>query len=162
MVQLSSEKITSKKVNSLDKYLWATALCVTILTFVVFIPALQNEFVNWDDDRYVSQNYNLRSINLIWILTATVESNWHPITMLSHAIDMALWGQNAWGHHLTSNVFHSLNTFLVFILVMQLTKQTNTKHNVSTIEVNAEDHGREPVGESVPAEGWKLLKDKIL
>jgi len=26
----------------------------------------------------------------------------------------------------------------------------------------AEDHGRKPLGESVPAEGWKLLKGKIL
>ncbi|MFC1825391.1 hypothetical protein ACFL9T_21980 [Thermodesulfobacteriota bacterium] len=30
-----------------------------------------------------------------------------------------------------------------------------------TIKKYDEDHGRKAVGESVPAGGWKLLKDKI-
>jgi hypothetical protein len=33
---------------------------------------------------------------------------------------------------------------------------------VKSIKIHAEDHGRKPVGESVPAEGWSLLKDEIL
>jgi len=38
----------------------------------------------------------------------------------------------------------------------------NFEKNQKSIKNNAEDHGRKPVGESVPAGGWKLLKDKIL
>jgi hypothetical protein len=31
-----------------------------------------------------------------------------------------------------------------------------------TFSIDTEDYGRKPVGESVPAVGWKLLKDEIL
>jgi hypothetical protein len=90
---------------------------------MVYLPALQNEFVNWDDNLYIYENHRIRSIDLgfvKWIFTAVVSSNWHPLTLFSHALDYALWGLDPWGHHLTSIIFHAFNTFLVFILVIRL------------------------------------------
>ena len=47
----------------------------------------------WDDHLYVYENLRIRSIDLgflKWVLTEVVISNWHPLTMLSHAVDYAL------------------------------------------------------------------------
>jgi hypothetical protein len=94
---------------------------------LVFIPCLENDFVDWDDPPYVSENPNIRSLgkeSLQWMLTAYHASNWHPLTWLSHGIDYALWGLNPMGHHLTSVLLHGLNTFLVVILITRLVSFT--------------------------------------
>ena len=109
------------------------AIFVFLLTFLVYTPALKNDFVNWDDNIYVYENKNIQSINLqslSWALTSFRAGNWHPITWLSHATDYALWELNPMGHHLTNVILHALNTLLVFLLVVQLmlkAKETNGK-----------------------------------
>jgi hypothetical protein len=104
---------------------WAMALVVAFITFMVYFPTFNNDFVNWDDNVYVYENQGIRSIDfwfLKWSFTAVVSSNWHPLTMFSHALDYALWGLDPWGHHLTSIIFHTFNTLLVFILVVRLSE----------------------------------------
>jgi tetratricopeptide (TPR) repeat protein len=101
----------------------ATAFLVASITFIVYLPALNNDFLTWDDYLYVYENQGIRSIDfgfLKWTFTAVVAGNWHPLTMFTHALDYALWGLDPWGHHLTSIIFHTFNTFLVFILVVRL------------------------------------------
>ena len=46
--------------------------------------------------------------------------NWHPLTWISHAVDIAVWGLNPCGHHLTNVVIHGANTFIVVLLVLKL------------------------------------------
>jgi len=102
--------------------IWAAALLVTALTLIIYLPALQNDFVNWDDDKYVYENEHIRFLDfklLKWSFGFHI-LNWHPLTLLSHSIDYALWGLNPIGHHLTNIIFHSVNTFLLFILLVYL------------------------------------------
>lgn len=102
---------------------WASALFVACITFIVYLPALQNGFVNWDDHLYVFENQNILSISLgflKWSLTGVVAGLWHPLTMFSLALDYAIWGMEPWGFHLTNILFHTFNTFLVLILVVRL------------------------------------------
>ncbi|MEE9614567.1 MAG: tetratricopeptide repeat protein [Thermodesulfobacteriota bacterium] len=99
------------------------ALLVSCVTFLAYLPALDNGFVNWDDPAYVYENPNIRSLDAEFfrqLPTAVVSSNWHPLTVLSHGVDCALWGPDPMGHHLSSVVLHALNTFLVFILAVRL------------------------------------------
>lgn len=99
------------------------SLIVFAITFVVFLPSLQSDFVNWDDGSYIYENSNIQyldSESLYWMLTSFHASNWHPLTWLSHAIDYRFFALNPWGHHLTSIVLHALNALLVFILVIKL------------------------------------------
>ena len=103
--------------------IWAVAFLVALLTILVYLPALQNGFVNWDDPQYIYENPEIKSIDfksLKWMFTTFDVSNWHPLTWLSHAVDYAIWGLNPMGHHLTSIIFHGLNTFLVVILIVHL------------------------------------------
>jgi tetratricopeptide (TPR) repeat protein len=99
------------------------AISVAIVTFVVYLPALWNQFIYWDDNLYVYENYFIRSIDAQLFKSSFFSfhaSNWHPLTWLSHAADYSLWGLNPLGHHLTNNILHSLNTFIVVLLLFRL------------------------------------------
>jgi tetratricopeptide (TPR) repeat protein len=98
------------------------AALAALVAFLVYLPSLNNGFVNWDDPYYVYRNANIRSFDLVWAFTAEVSSNWHPLTLLSHTLDYALFGLDPRGHHLTNNILHTLNTFLVAILFYRLIK----------------------------------------
>ena len=100
---------------------------VSFITFIVYVSSLQNEFLNWDDPAYVSENPHLRSLNLTffkWSFFDFYAANWHPLTWISHALDYAVWGLNPLGHHLTNNILHAVNTFLVVVLVVKLIEIT--------------------------------------
>jgi protein O-mannosyl-transferase len=109
------------KNRNLTKYI--LALSVAMLTVIVYLPALQNNFVTWDDPDYVYENPNIRSFDAKFIKWAFLKfyfAYWHPLTTVSYALDYAIWGLNPFGYHLTNVVLHGLNAFLVVILVMRL------------------------------------------
>lgn len=95
------------------------AIGLALLALALYYPALRYEFVNYDDNRYVTDNATVQrgvtAANLAWSLTAYVNSNWHPITLISHMLDVQLFGLNSAGHHGSSIVLHMLNTVLLFL-----------------------------------------------
>jgi tetratricopeptide (TPR) repeat protein len=105
--------------------IFTVSLSAALITFLVYLPALQNGFVNWDDGPYVYQNQLIKTIDPAFIKTAftsIIYYNWHPLTTLSYALDYMVWGLDARGFHLTNLIFHSLNTFLVSIAIFLLTE----------------------------------------
>jgi hypothetical protein len=116
-----SQPISMQK-TQVFKYVLAAS--VGLITFVVYLSALHNEFVGWWDDRmYVYKNPHIRSFNvpfLRWAFFDFYASNWHPLTWISHALDYAIWGLNPMGHHLSNNIIHALNSFLVVVLAIRL------------------------------------------
>jgi hypothetical protein len=109
--------------RKLLKSKYGVASAVSLITFFVYLGALQNSFVDWDDGYYIFENPNIRFVNahlFRWAFLESYASNWHPLTWLSHALDYALWGLNAAGHHLTNNILHALNTLLVVLLATRL------------------------------------------
>ncbi len=108
-----------KKLNA-KYYLAAT---IALLTFLVYLPALRNEFVYWDDNQYVFENPFIRSFDAAffrWAFTTVLMGNWNPLTWISHALDYSLWGLNPLGHHLTNIILHAGNTALVIVLALKL------------------------------------------
>jgi protein O-mannosyl-transferase len=94
------------------------AVSTGVLTFLVYLPALTNQFVNWDDDRYAYNNIHIRAMNgdfFRWAFSEFYFSNWSPLTWMSHAADYAIWGSNPFGHHLTSVLLHAVNASLVVL-----------------------------------------------
>lgn len=101
----------------------ALAILLAAITFLVYIPALYNDFINWDDGVYVYENLNIRTLDLRlvkWAFTTTELSNWHPLTLISHAVDYSIWKLDPFGYHLTNVIIHSLNAFLVFLISFTL------------------------------------------
>ena len=101
-----------------DRCLTSLGAAVALATLAVYLPALGLGFV-WDDFQYVVNNGHLRPFDLAflrWAATDISISYWHPLTWFSHAVDLAVWGTRPAGHHLTSILLHSVDTFLVVIL----------------------------------------------
>ena len=96
---------------------------VSLITGLVYLFSLQNGFVEWDDNLYVFENLQIRSITpdfFTWAFSTFHAGNWHPLTWISHALDYAVWGLNPLGHHLTNDILHAVNTLLVVLLVTRL------------------------------------------
>src|SRR5689334_330952 len=82
-------------------------------TVLLYINALNSGFVNYDDPAYVTSNphvlQGLSWSNIQWALTSTSEVNWHPLTWISHMLDVELFGVNPRWHHFDNIVLHGLN-----------------------------------------------------
>jgi tetratricopeptide (TPR) repeat protein len=102
-------------------------LAVLIATAAVYAQVVQFEFVSWDDPLYVTANAHVQRglslSNAAWALTASDDSNWLPLTWLSHMLDVELFGAWAGGHHLTNLALHLLDTALLFALLSAATRE---------------------------------------
>ena len=99
------------------------AALLALITLVVYLPTLGNDFVNLDDEIYVYGNAQIRSLDpsfLAWAFTDLSAGFWHPLTWISYASDYAVWGLNPLGYHLTALLLHAGNTFLVVSLVVRV------------------------------------------
>jgi tetratricopeptide (TPR) repeat protein len=93
------------------------------VTFLVFLPSLNNGWVNWDDPSYVLNNPLVTADTLQWSKiwkTEQILGIYHPVTLLSYAFDHSLWGTRAFGYHLTNVLLHIANTVLVFLTFRRL------------------------------------------
>jgi hypothetical protein len=118
------------KVKRSQKVTYYLAGLVSLATFLVYLAALHNNFVDWDDDSYVFENPYIPSFNFSffrWAFLKFYSGNWHPLTWVSHALDYALWGLNPLGHHLTNIILHSVNTFIVVLLTARIAKAAGAK-----------------------------------
>ncbi len=98
-------------------------------TLALYSPVRGHDFVNYDDDDYIVKNPHVTDgltwQAIRWSVTSTEQSNWHPMTWLSHALDCQLFGLEAGYHHLTSALIHSLNVLLLFLLLQRATGAMN-------------------------------------
>jgi protein O-mannosyl-transferase len=101
------------------------ALVLFAGTVILYLPALNSAFVNYDDPAYVTRNARvldgLSWSNIAWAWTATIEANWHPLTWISHMADVQIFGVNPRGHHLVSVFLHALNVLLLFFVLRRAT-----------------------------------------
>ena len=102
-------------------------LCLILfsVTLSVYWQTGNHEFLNFDDNEYVCDNLHVAKgvtgANIIWAFTSVEASNWHPVTWLSHMLDVQLYGMNPRGHHLTSVFIHAVSALLLFLLLFRLT-----------------------------------------
>lgn len=82
-------------------------------------------FISLDDLDYITKNIHvttgLTKGNFVWAFTNSYQSNWHPLTWLSHMADCQLYGLDPRGHRLTNVLFHAINTVLLFLLLLKIT-----------------------------------------
>jgi protein O-mannosyl-transferase len=102
-------------------------LILTVLTISAFWQLKDNGFINYDDISYVTENPQVQGglgrAGFLWAFTTTAAGNWHPLTWLSHMLDWQLFGANPQGHHLSSLFFHVVNTLLLFLVMVRLTRR---------------------------------------
>jgi len=95
------------------------------VTLAAFWDLHSNGFIKLDDPDYVTANAQVRkglsAESMAWAFTSTDAANWHPLTWLSHMLDIQLFGMDAGRHHLTSLLLHALNAILLFLLLTRMT-----------------------------------------
>ncbi len=96
---------------------------VAVVTFVAFLPALNNGFVEWDDQVVLLQNYNFRGLGwpqIRWMFSTGHMGHFQPMTWLTYGLDYTLWGMDPTGYHLTSMLFHAAAAAAFFWVVRAL------------------------------------------
>ncbi len=101
---------------------WPSLGGILALTFLVYVPSLGNDFVNWDDPIYVADNPLVVHPDIRAVLTTPVGGNYHPLTIWSLALNYRLSALNPLSYHWLNLLLHLANTFLVFVFVRKLAR----------------------------------------
>ncbi|MFN3330199.1 MAG: tetratricopeptide repeat protein, partial [Pyrinomonadaceae bacterium] len=100
-------------------------LSLILVCVAIYGQTVNFDFINTDDIYYVYENTMVLSglnwNSVYWAFTAFHSANWHPLTWISHQIDVSLFGLNPGAHHATNVVFHILNSLLAFAVFKRLT-----------------------------------------
>ncbi len=101
------------------------AALLAALTLCAFLPVLRNGFVNFDDDAYLGPESlaarGLTAAGVRWAFTTGHMGSWHPLTWLSHMLDVQLFGLDPRGHHAVSLALHAASAVLLFLLLRAAT-----------------------------------------
>jgi len=126
--QSIEKKSDNEIINHIKKYkLYYIPVLIIILTLLAYIKAFDNDFVNWDDDRYVTLNPYITEFS--WENIKYFFSNFYfvmyiPLTMVSYMIDYSFVGlSNPSFYHIHNILIHSINSVLVFFLVLMIIKK---------------------------------------
>jgi hypothetical protein len=107
------------------QHIFLIYLALAFITFIAFEQVRRNEFTNYDDHAYVTDNpyvkAGLTNQSVSWAFTKSHANNYHPLTWLSHMLDCQLFELDPSWHHLTNLWFHIANTLLLFWLLKRMT-----------------------------------------
>ncbi len=101
-------------------------VALACLVLAIYGPAVRHAFLpEYDDAKYVTDNPHVRTglsaRNVSWALTSvSYASNWHPLTWLSHMVDVQLFGLDARGHHAVNVLLHALNAARLFLVLRRM------------------------------------------
>lgn len=97
------------------------ALLLGVVTIIVFWPVKNELFLVYDDPQYVLSNPHVQNgltlRDVAWAFEATYAANWHPLTWISHMLDIEIFGHAAAAPHLINLFFHVSNTLLLFLIL---------------------------------------------
>ena len=81
-------------------------LFLAVAALIAFWQVNQCDFINYDDPLYVTDNIHVKSGitlgSIRWAVTTGHSANWHPVTWMSHMLDVQLFGLKPRWHHLTN------------------------------------------------------------
>lgn len=101
------------------------SLVIVLLAAFVYLPVRSHEFVAIDTALYLTGNAHvlagLSMDGVAWAFTSFDAANWHPVTWLSHMLDVQLFGTHPAGHHAVNAALHALNSVLVFCVLKRMT-----------------------------------------
>jgi hypothetical protein len=96
-----------------------------LVVFSLYIGLGGSSFILLDDNAYVTENPAVRSglttEGIRWAFTTFHAANWHPLTWMSHMLDVSLFGMDPGMHNLVSALLHAANALLLFLVLFQTT-----------------------------------------
>ena len=115
-----TSSITAELVSS-PRHQFLLAI-VFVLSLIPFVPALENGFVNWDDDHNIIENPYYRGLGwsqLLWMFSTFHLGHYQPLSWLSLGLDYVLWGMEPFGYHLTNLLLHGANAVLFLLVTLK-------------------------------------------
>ncbi|MDP2886614.1 MAG: tetratricopeptide repeat protein [Ignavibacteria bacterium] len=106
-----------------NKELLVAVVVIVLIAAFAYSATMSNGFTNWDDNHMVTENGMIRSLsfaNLVHIFASMHYGHYHPLVVISYALEYHFFRLDPWIYHLTNVVFHILNTLLVFWFVRVL------------------------------------------
>ncbi len=103
---------------------WILPLILIIATFTAYHKIFNAGFItSWDDAEYILQNKDIISFsleNMVHWFTRYYIGNYHPLTMLSYALDFTIAKQTPFLYHLVNLLLHSTNAVLLYLLLLKI------------------------------------------
>ena len=102
---------------------WLPPAAVMILSCATFLPALLNDFLEWDDYENIVNNPHYRGwgwSQLRWMFTTFHLGPYQPLSWFTLGFDYLIWGMNPFGYHLTNLVLHTANAVLFYYVSRRL------------------------------------------
>ena len=97
----------------------ALSLVLALATVAVYARVRSYGFIEYDDNCYVYDNPvvkdGLTPAGVAWAFTTFHGANWHPLTWLSHMLDVTLFGIATGAYHLVNVAFHTASAVLLFL-----------------------------------------------
>lgn len=92
---------------------------------LLYLQVAGHQFLFYDDGQYVAENPRVRAglswDGVRWAFTTLHFHNWHPLTWLSHMLDVELFGVRAGAHHLVNAALHAVNGAVLFLVLHRMT-----------------------------------------
>ena len=105
--------------------MWAVAALLAVAAMALYASVVRHEFLHWDDHLYVTDNPVVRQgltwSGLQWAFEGVHVGNWHPLTWVSHMLDVQLFGLEPGAHHLVNALLHAVNSSLLFVVLARMT-----------------------------------------
>ena len=115
----------SRAARAFARRLAAAGLALALALLGVYAPVLGHDYLNYDDDLYVTANPAVRAglsaSGALWAFTTFHSFNWHPLTWLSLMLDTSLFGLEPGPRHAMNALLHALNTALLYLALARLT-----------------------------------------
>ena len=131
-VDVQPQPVAQSKANIFGKDSVLRSLLLSLLllaaTIVVYAPVHDHPFANIDDPKYVTQNPHIQNgltpASVFWAFTHGYAGNYHPLTWVSHALDIQMFGLDPTGHHDENVLLHAINAVLLFWVLKRATGYT--------------------------------------
>lgn len=96
-----------------------------LATIALYYPVIHHPFANIDDQGYVYENLHVQDgltwSTFTWAMRTFDDSNWHPLTWLSHALDCQMFGIDPAGHHAMNMAWHAVDVVVLFWVLLLAT-----------------------------------------
>ncbi|MFI5221816.1 MAG: hypothetical protein ACHQK8_05790, partial [Bacteroidia bacterium] len=115
LMQATKKRELETELLRKNKNLLPSLAVVLIITFITYFPCINNDFTNWDDLGYVTENTLLPKNKAVdyFYKDAIVMSNYHPLTMITLSLEYAWVKLKPKQYHVDNLLLHLLNTALV-------------------------------------------------
>ena len=118
---------TMKKIFRKRYHLWVCLFLIGAV-LIVYSGVKSFDFIIFDDTQYVTGNRHvqlgLTAENISWSFRFDDKEKtyWHPLTWISHMLDVELFGMKPGRHHLGNVFFHMASTLLLFLALQRMTR----------------------------------------